>query len=243
MKKYPYAPHPFVLTPPLEEKKDYHPGDPLCFELILIGKCIDFLPYFIYTFDELGRRGIGKGKGRYLLKEVRVSHPFPEEKGKTIYTGQDKILQSEFRMIQISDLIPSSSPLTLHLTFLTPVRLKYGERLTPHLEFHILFRNLLRRISLLSYFHCEEELDIDYKGLIEESKKVKVIKSDLKWFDWERYSNRQSSRMKMGGLIGEIIFEGDFKPFIPYLLLGEYLHVGKGTSFGLGKYKILNLES
>ena len=44
--------------------------------------------------------------------------------------------------------------------------------------------------------------------------------------------------MKMGGFIGSITFEGDFKSYLPFLLLGEYIHVGKGTSFGLGKYKI-----
>ena len=44
--------------------------------------------------------------------------------------------------------------------------------------------------------------------------------------------------MKMGGFIGSITFEGDFEKFMPFLLLGEFIHVGKGTSFGLGKYKI-----
>jgi hypothetical protein len=72
MRKYPFAPHPFIITPPLEEKRTYREGDTLCFELTLIGKSIDFLPYFIYTFDELGRMGIGKGKGKYQLEEVRA---------------------------------------------------------------------------------------------------------------------------------------------------------------------------
>src|SRR3990170_3658124 len=70
MRKYPYAPHPFVITPPLEEKREYREGDTLCFELTLIGKSIDYLPYFIYTFDELGRMGIGRGKGKYNLENV-----------------------------------------------------------------------------------------------------------------------------------------------------------------------------
>ncbi len=109
--------------------------------------------------------------------------------------------------------------------------------LSPTLEFHILFRNLLRRISLLSYFHCREELNLDFKGLIEEAKGVKVRQEKLSWFDWERYSNRQETKMMMGGFIGSIAFEGDLEPFLPFLLLGEYIHVGKGTSFGLGKYE------
>ena len=43
--------------------------------------------------------------------------------------------------------------------------------------------------------------------------------------------------MKMGGFVGEITFEGDIEPFMPILKAGEVLHVGKGTGFGLGKYK------
>jgi hypothetical protein len=274
MRKYPFAPHPFVITPPLEEKRTYREGETLSFELTLIGKSIDFLPYFIYTFDELGKIGIGKGKGKYQLEEVsainigeRTKVKGESEKARkdeetiVIYSGKDKTLRNDFKILRIDDLCasnlspltyhlrpsslspsslsPSSlSPSTFHLHFVTPTRLKFDGKLSSSLEFHILFRNLLRRISLLSYFHCGKELDLDFKGLIEMSRGVKVQEEKLTWFDWERYSNRQNTKMKMGGFIGSITFEGDFKEFIPFLLLGEYINVGKGTSFGLGKYKI-----
>jgi CRISPR/Cas system endoribonuclease Cas6 (RAMP superfamily) len=81
-------------------------------------------------------------------------------------------------------------------------------------------------------------LDLDFKGLIEKSKEITVQKENLTWFDWERYSNRQETKMKMGGFIGSITFQGNFQTFLPFVLLGEYVHVGKGTSFGLGKYEI-----
>lgn len=241
MRKYPFAPHPFVITPPLEEKKEYRQDERLGFELTLIGKAIDFLPYFIYTFDELGRMGIGKGKGKYQLEEVKTINI--GERLETIYCGKDKILKNAYKMMTIETLQPvslltSPSTSTLNLVFLTPTRLKFDGKLSPTLEFHILFRNLLRRISLLTYFHCGEELALDFKGLIEKSKDVKVRKENLSWYDWERYSNRQETKMKMGGFIGSVTFEGDFGPFIQFLLLGEQIHVGKGTSFGLGKYKI-----
>ncbi|MCE8429907.1 MAG: CRISPR system precrRNA processing endoribonuclease RAMP protein Cas6 [Candidatus Methanoperedens sp.] len=46
-------------------------------------------------------------------------------------------------------------------------------------------------------------------------------------------------KLKMGGFLGEITFEGDLNEFMPFLKLGEYLHIGKGTVFGLGKYEII----
>lgn len=245
MRKYPFAPHPFVITPPLEEKRTYREGDTLCFELTLIGKSIDFLPYFIYTFDELGRMGIGKGKGKYQLEEVRAIQvgersKVKDEEAMLIYSGKDKTLRNNFRVLTVDHIGAFNfSSSTLHLNFITPTRLKYDGQLSPNLEFHILIRNLLRRTSLLSYFHCEKQLDLDFKGLIEEAKGVKVQKGNLRWVDWERYSNRQDTKMKMGGFIGSVTFEGDLEPFLPFLLLGEHVHVGKGTSFGLGKYQIM----
>ncbi len=239
MRKYKSAPHPFVIEPPQERRRGYKPGDEIQFGFILIGRAIDYLPYFIYTFDELGRIGIGKGKARYDLKEV-ISD------GKTIYDSKSKTLKS-FSPILLSLTIP---PLVkggeggfyhtqLTLSFLTPTRIIYDSHLTLDLEFHIFIRNLLRRLSLLYYFHCNgDPSEWDFKGVIEKAKEIKVKKQNLKWYDWERYSGRQDTRMKMGGFLGDITFEGNIEPFMSLIKAGEVLHVGKGTGFGLGKYCI-----
>ena len=42
----------------------------------------------------------------------------------------------------------------------------------------------------------------------------------------------------MGCFMGDITFEGELAEFLPFLRLGEYLHVGKGTVYGLGEYEI-----
>ena len=44
--------------------------DELAFSPTLLGKVIDYLPYFIYSFDELGSIGIGKGRGVYTLRTL-----------------------------------------------------------------------------------------------------------------------------------------------------------------------------
>jgi CRISPR/Cas system endoribonuclease Cas6 (RAMP superfamily) len=56
--------------------------------------------------------------------------------------------------------------------------------------------------------------------------------------DWERYSARQDVRMKLGGVVGGITYVGALTWFQPYLRLGEYLRVGKNTSFSLGKMRL-----
>ena len=96
------------------------------------------------------------------------------------------------------------------------------------------------RLFNLSLLHCggqttarrwKEEIEPLLPG-------VEVGDRDLHWYDWERYSGRQEARMKMGGLMGGTSFRGDLAPLWPLIAMGEHLHVGKGTSFGLGKYEV-----
>ena len=44
--------------------------------------------------------------------------------------------------------------------------------------------------------------------------------------------------MALGGVVGEAIFEGELDPFLPFLCWGELINAGKGTTFGLGRYRI-----
>ena len=101
----------------------------------------------------------------------------------------------------------------------------------------MIIRNLLRRIAHLSYFHCEgDSSEFDFRGFIQRAMAVTIKEKSIEWYDWERYSARQDTRMKLGGFVGEITFEGDLSEFIPYIQAGQHVHIGKGTSFGLGKY-------
>lgn len=258
LRKYEKAPHPFVIEPPLETKTIYKPDETLTFNLILIGKALDYLPYFIYTFEELGRIGIGKGRGKYELQEVRqgdcpgftdggtisvVESGLSPVAETVIYRSEDKRLKpvknnspsiSSYLKRGSGAVTPDSRLLTLDFT--TPARIIVNADLVVDLEFHHLIRSLLRRISTISYFHYGKRLELDFKGMIERSQMVKIKERDTKWHDWERYSARQDTRMKMGGFVGRVTFEGDLGEFMPFIELGEMLHVGKGTSFGLGKY-------
>jgi hypothetical protein len=202
MRKYTTAPHPFIIDLSMNDQL----GDTeIRFGLILIGKAIDYLPYFIYAFEELGRIGIGKGRGKYKLIEV-AQEPLlldGESRRRVIYQGTNKMLDKTYEPLQWKDIISSPPQDEISISFLTPTRIKYNNRLCNDLEFHVLFRNLLRRISLLSYFHWEYRLDdSEFTTLIEMAKEVKIIKQFLHWKDWERYSNRQETRMKMGGFMG-----------------------------------------
>lgn len=249
LRKYPHAPHPFVLEPPLDATTIYEPGSVLTFSLVLIGKGIDYLPYFIYAFDELGRTGLGRDRARFSLAEVDgESTSDGEGAWQPIYRGDRKVLSNGFRVRTGRDLFNHVHdhdhanghvlPLTITLRFLTPTRLRFDEALATRLDFHVLIRNLLRRLSALSYFHCGRQLDLDFKGLIARAEQITTEKAELRWVDWQRYSNRQKTKIKMGGLVGQASYSGSLGEFLPFLRLGELVHLGKGTVFGLGQYAL-----
>ena len=228
---YAFAPHPFVVEPPEETREIYEPGDELGVGLVLVGRALDYLPYFIYAFEEMGRRGMGVERGKAALQRVMAG-------GRCIYQTDTGQLEPDYPVCAgppDGEAVGTRLRLRLH----TPIRLKAAGRYTSRLDFALLVRALLRRISDLARFHCGAELDLDYRPWIERAAEVSAVATTLRWHDWERYSQRQERRMKLGGLVGEVEFAGEWAPFLPLLRLGTDLHVGKGTSFGLGRYEIL----
>lgn len=281
LRLYPKVPHPFVIEPPVTEEQSFAPGESFPFHLILIGNAIDYLPYFIYTFTELGKQGIGTGRGRYDLAQVEGIGL--DGKAVEIYTHKTQTLANRYPIIQAHQLdhqglapaashaeerhsVVSARPndnagmktpaaafsceggsgsatgdnhhSTITVSLRTPLRIRFDGHIASRLEFHVLIRNLLRRISSLSYFHCGKKLDMDFRGLIEKAATVRQTQSDIRWYDWKRYSTRQEAWMSLGGILGNVLYEGDLADFMTLLRLGEYIHVGKGTSFGLGKYEM-----
>lgn len=247
MRKYTSAPHPFVIEPPTDRRRGYKPEDLLTFRLTLIGKAVDYLPYFIYAFDELGKIGIGKGKAKYELRDVTCDGTvIYDSTSRTLGSFASEPLSIDFPLYVLneSSAVALTQPEQISISFLTPTRILFNGHLTLDLEFHVFVRNLLRRLALLSYFHCDgDPAGMDFKGAIEKAKEVHVKVRNLRWFDWERYSGRQDTRMKLGGFVGTITFEGLIGPFLPIIQAGEILHVGKGTAFGLGKYGVVNESS
>ena len=238
LRGYSAVPRPFVIDP-METHGNYRTGKPLEFLLTLIGRAIDYLPYFLVSFRELGEIGIGRGRGRFQLTEVVAESG--RDKGETVYSWETETVTNLDGVVSYKDVNQETTNWPadkLKMSFLTPARITYDGQLTDELPFQVLIQRLMGRISALSYFHCGETLQMDFKDFIAGAAQVETLESDLHWHDWTRYSQRQDSRMKLGGLLGSIAYAGKLEPFLPFIALGHYTHVGKNATFGLGKYRI-----
>jgi hypothetical protein len=232
-----------ILEPePLLQKK-VHEDDLLRVGITLLGHIRNYLPYVVHLFREMGLRGFGARRIPFrllrfwALLETGQPHLVFEDGDEEI-TPVDRtssLLEGSF------PTYPNAFPMPfnrLSLEFLTPCRLKMDGQLVPDLSFQILMRTLFRRLSALEHYYGTDSLNLRYDSWLDLAGQVKTLSSDLRWHDWQRYSNRQRTKMSLGGFIGSVTFEGPIKPFLPFLRAGEVTHLGKNAGFGLGQYKI-----
>lgn len=239
LRLYPYAPHPFVIGPMANSAGGkHHPGSQIRFGMTLVGRAMEYLPYFAYAFIRMGKAGIGKGRGRFHISQIDVT----DEKGDKVETVfQNEKLSAPETVLDYGiaeKLADIYNPETVSVSFRTPLRVKYRGHFHDVPEFHILVRNLLRRLSNLLYFHCGQRIDLPFAEIIKRAESVEMIENQTRWFDWKRYSGRQHKPMKMGGIVGRAIYKGNLTEFLPMLVMGTWINIGKGTSFGLGSYTV-----
>jgi hypothetical protein len=239
------APHPFVLEPPMTERQYFQPGITISYGLTLFGSAIEKLPFFIYAFMILGEDlGLGKGRGRFKLLSVE------DENGKHIYN--DGNLSGGFAILSARDILESAGtedgPITMK--FQTPVRMKTawkreGQGLLTSIssddDFRLLLKALYHRAFVLTQLYGDNPAQqaYDSRALPLLGSDVQLKESRTHWLDWTRYSSRQKQEMQLGGMLGTVSFNGKTGQYIPLFRLGEYLHLGKGSTFGLGKYQLL----
>lgn len=228
---------PYVIEPPLTRQAQFIVGDWLSFDIILVGRGITYLPYFIVAVQGFGRAGLGRTRGRFTLE--RVTAVVPEGEAPVLDAAEGVVHSPKVSVI--APMVPALKDIEdkMVVTFLAPTRLKHDGRWVRHgPPFHVLIKALLGRVSALSYFHGGERWEIDFRGWIDRAQEVRLANGGAGWEDWARYSGRQHQRVQMGGLVGPATYEGDLAPFLPLLALGEWIHVGKGTVFGNGRYEI-----
>jgi hypothetical protein len=237
LQKFSQIPVPYIIEPPEWGARQIDAGEPFAFHMVLIGRALKELPLIILAWRRAFAQGVGAGDGSAEL--VRVVHC--GESGETeIHRPDTGTIAPHPQEIPFSTAPTDASEhseLTLH--FLTPLRLqKNGHALPPEkLDARTLLMALVRRANLLAEFHAGGPLIQDFSSLLASSAGVQDEKH-LVWLDWTRFSSRQQQKIALGGVVGDWTLSGRLAPFIPFLQLGEWLHVGKEAAFGLGRYTL-----
>ena len=201
---------------------DFELGKPYYdFSLYLFENFADKLPYFLSALYQMISK-IGFGKDRKTYKEFEL---YINDKSCSI-DNEIQIPQIYIKEFKTDGFCPD-----VLVRFVTPLRLKK--------------RNTFLRGDDMELFDIVNS--IYQRGLRLQGKeyekmpfipKGKIVKRELSFKDLIRYSNRQKTKMKLGGLIGEIEIKGLDKESYRVLKMGEIVAIGKQTVFGLGKIKM-----
>jgi CRISPR/Cas system endoribonuclease Cas6 (RAMP superfamily) len=243
-------PRPFVFRAPLTQQTRFEKGQPFEFGLVLIGRALDFLPYFVLSFRELATEGLGLNRAKCRLERVEQTAvssngaDLHRPRTQLIYSSDDKVFRASrslsaeewvgTRLRELCGQNGGGPAQRITIRFLTPTLLRAGGEVVRRPEFHHLFKRLRDRINALSSFFGEEPLNQDFRGLGQRAERVRTVSAQTDWVERYRKSSKTRERHELSGFVGEATYEGDLTEFLPWLVLGELVHVGKHTAWGNG---------
>ena len=129
----------------------------------------------------------------------------------------------------------------LTLRFVSPVRLVKDNRVTDRdVTFGLLASALIRRLrDLKRSYGTDRHMGEMGAGFREAVNAVTIESNELAWVRRKRFSRRQGKPVYLDGFVGEISFDGPHDVFWPLIKAGEFIHVGKSTSSGCGRIRVV----
>jgi len=211
-----HAPHPYVLYPEPAQQGDGAVRHAL--NLTLVGRAMALLPVYMKALEEAASRGVAGKRLRLIDAECTVRHA-------------SDVASEAFP--------PPPAQEQVQIRFITPLRIKHDndivrdEELTPH----VFLLALARRIAQLDFHHGSGR---DVTRLLPAGLPDRFEQKDLHWVHLDRYSSRQQTKHEMNGVVGEAeVRLPQLATLWPLLWAGQYLHVGKLATMGLGGYRVV----
>ncbi|MBF0471683.1 MAG: CRISPR system precrRNA processing endoribonuclease RAMP protein Cas6 [Gammaproteobacteria bacterium] len=240
LQRFKTVPAPYVIEAPLPGYKVLSPNETLTFNMVLFGPAIEQLPSIIYAWKLALHQGVTKDRVRGELQKVEYLPP--ESAAQTVYQpacGVNTIPAYQISLPKsLMDLDHGAS-----LELVTPMRIKQQGHIEANdMNAKMVLSSLLRRFQLLAELYGQQQKNIPIRETLPELAEKIVCRCALTRYDWHRYSSRQKQRMNLGGVMGRIELHGDLQPFSALLRLGEWIHLGGKTTFGLGAYRLTSLS-
>lgn len=218
----------------VDERNEFGPWDILSFDLFIFGDTIAHAGQMIRAVIELGKVGLGTKRAQFVVRDIlsmdssQLFNDGEVDLSRIVVSTVAKYV--EMRMRQISFRGKSN-----RLIFETALQLKHEGAFLKEYDIEILVKAAQRRIYMLDCFE-----GIDGYGLYEaDATAPAIVEQESKTIRIPRYSSTHQKMIVLEGIVGYVQLDALEDEFILKILLaGEILHVGKLTSFGLGKYRV-----
>ena len=234
LQRFSQVPNPYVVEPPPLGTR-YVPAEGIfSFAMVLVGRALDQLPLIVFALQRAFGSGIGRLRATGSLVDIALEGLDGAE---SVWDAETSSIDTHGQKLSVPLLTDID---VVNLKIVTPLRLQNQGHRVPLDRLHprTLFAALLRRTSLLFELHAA------LPGLAGDARRLTAAAASLvderrlQWKDWTRFSSRQAQEMTLGGVIGEWTLSGDLGELLPWFWLGQWLHVGKNATMGMGKYSL-----
>jgi len=241
------VPRPYVLRVAPDAPATYAAGQAFAFELATFGHALGVFPYTLLGIQEMGRRGLGQARaGGFRLAEVWAENPLAGRQERLYRAGEAQVRTPTLPITagdvaaEVAALVGQGGGRRLRLSLRTPTRLVEAGRLVKEESFQprLLLARLLDRLDALGARYGGGPVQAKAPALLAHAASIQVAERRLRWRELFRASGRHRALLPMGGLVGEVVLEGDLAPLLPWLVWGTLVHVGKDAAMGNGELRL-----
>lgn len=205
----------------LETKFVYLPGDKFYFDIILFGDVINDIP--IQAFINFENYEIGQQKGK--LKFDKAFSVNPDSLKQIHHVSEAESYKFNFNKT-VTD--------NVRLKFHAPFCIKKIDK-PEAVNFENIIKRIYERIIGLGLWDTSSPEETDFV----KARKIITKQSNFISYNVKHYSKQRRMYIYYRpAFIGSIEFYGDIKAFAELLQIGEQIHIGRGTSSGLGGFEI-----
>lgn len=255
------VPNPYVIEPPEPGAAALKTGDALVFHVVLIGHALDQLALVVFALQRALAHGLTQARAPLTLEAVE--HLPGDGAARHIWHVDAPTLLAHEATLTVPELPIATDcvavkpmdtgaeaqkslrrPVALALNIRTPLRLQHqGQPLRPdQLSPRALVAALARRHALLLEMHAGQGGWGEAAKAAARAAENLTDERELRWHDWVRYSSRQKQEMTLGGVLGRWTLQVPDPEALAliwhFLWLGQWLHVGKNATMGLGQYTL-----
>ncbi|KAA0895036.1 CRISPR system precrRNA processing endoribonuclease RAMP protein Cas6 [Oryzomonas rubra] len=223
---------PFIFSFPPHGAAPRQADDFAC-TLVLVGKALNHTTEFISAFRSLLANG--HNAGHFAAAAIsRVESLDFHGNPAVIATGDGAPDLGNLVTLDAHGIVDSRCRPTdaVGVAFITPLKLAKTGKVMNSFDAGQFVRSLMRRVSALAYYYCGYEMRDNFREYAHVANRIELLEDNFFYADAGRRS------MALSGVMGDGVLNGDFNDLMPFLALGEYLHLGKGASYGMGHYRL-----
>jgi len=239
--RFSQMPNPYVIEPPPGLAR-VRPGERLVFHMVLVGEATQQqLPLVVGAWQRALAAGLGQA--RVPARLVAVESVDAQGLAQPAFDLAARRTLAALPLLDLGAIARAGTQMAggVLLQFDSPLRLQHESQplRPPQLRPRAFVSHLLRRINLMLDLHLGiRPAPFDVHALLALADQLADDRSQLHWQDLRRYSASQGRELPQGGVMGRWAWQGPVVPLLPWLLLGQWLHVGKAATAGLGGYSL-----